>query len=612
LFLVLSLSYYQINLNDNTSFNTSGQTQFKDNIDTNIHLKFWGYNDQASENIINSLEIQNTFLQQTYVRENDNEKKNFVKSIDGRLWTWENNIHIEKIFVSPNLSNILYNTIQLGVNPLNFQSIFTVDDNSTIIEGSKININTVINALLSHNPTGFVPEPDFTVHILNLTFLDDYVVDSGNHWFFGSASNNFYKSSADFRNFGIIDYRNFFYDPTGINPFFNEIGNPLFTINSLMSSEEKIQYLDSQISQIIEQAIVGSPYNRPYTLLDFSRPLHHFSKVTIYNSTNVVLTQNIIEKYQPNLISAGISGLFSFYPNTQFEISQHFLDINQFPFLESIIIENTQIIDDKKVLIITDEIANQFKNGIRNPNNNIYSSYPQGFYFLTMTIAIDTDLRIKYKESENILRSYNTDIIGLSITNINSWLQLNSNERGSVDIYKMQLRAVGQNLGLVRYSGSIGSQIPSVMSDYFIESNLGLLFNEIDMYSIIKKYVLIIDTTIRSKLSSYRDAIVGSYYRYIPHSILDYPEGIRMNASIEFQNKNYGDSIKLYLESIRITNEVINTMNQRINGVYNTFILVLILVLLYVINVFFIVNSKEKRGEALPNKLPKNWYKNKL
>lgn len=594
--LVGSLGFIEVDGIDTGPINPA---YFENSIPISITLNFWGF---SSSFIPLALNLPETVVQQT-INERTDEVEQYAAYIFGYPFAWKYNIQYELNTDPEPFSNIVdfFNN-----NSETIQTDAKINGSISSITGKGMEISKMADFLRE-----FDADDGYTIHIIDgMQFSQN---PENYYWYYSEVRNDYYENSGDLRNLGGISSTSLFYDVNAFAPAFADSKNGsqrmLDTTNSTYSVND---FIEDRLTTIIEQIVLGSPYSRQFSFVTFSSlPKLHFAKIIVGGNNSLTETYQIHTVSGDNGFEQNLRSFFSFYPET-LEIIEDYTFLNDNKALQNFIETNVVIINGTRSIIMDSSKAEELKNAVR-LDKSIYSSFPSGFFFLSLIFNLKGDEYIQFLvNTTKGLRQYSADYIGLDIVDILFWNNLGGSERLSIELSDYALRSFGKMLGLPLLVSGVPAFLETPMSDFGLgKSSNGKSFTEVERLGFFRK--LMVWYNISSVLLY--NSVIGKLQRqkigFIPHEELFIAEARRVNATISWHKGKYVEAVKEYLIAFVNMSNAVRTVEKRISALSNSIVWSAGVFFLFALHNLMMTYVKRTREDVKRTKqgIPISWYR---
>lgn len=539
------------------------------NVDLDVELHLWGYN--------YSLAPEQNIVQQAY---RNGELEQYYTYIFDNFWAW--NYSISYTIKIMNQTQVA--TMQSYME--NHSVSTTGLDNEDLVTGRRVDA-TAMNAL-------FEPTTTFTINIVNLSSLDA----NGTHWFALNPKNQAYGISSDFRNFVELSASSYLYDPTAFTP----------SMKSINAATDPVKFLNTQISTIVEQVVLGSPYASAFSLPSVDEFAHHFAQIVLINSSDADIGS--YASYYRDLLRFK-SQVISLMPFLKYrEFSNIVIDVARNSQLQNLISSAIVYNGSNQYIVVDQAFSDNLKNIIRS-NSSFYSKWPTGFYHMLNIMAFDTTTEFVSIHNSKYV-PYDNNILGMAVVPAKNWYVARGTPN-SPSLLAWELRALGQSIGLPTYQNASARFIPSVMSPYEFTGNTVFSFSSTDKAVFARKFAMFYDVAYSYKYTIYTTSFHSNNYDWIvkldpvEHTQQYYKEAQQLQAQ-----GNITAAARKYMDAYDVLEDAILKVNQNIRSLSYGTLMVAVLIGLYTLYLYIADFAKPAPDEARTQKnLPISWLRPK-
>ena len=560
-----------------------------------VNLIYWGYSVQFTQ-----LVPVKKIVQESYFHDLDQPIQFWTKP-KYEFWTWLQTMNYTVSHQSPaSFSNLLLKINSSG-NMLEDARYTNQSGESVSVSGYAVSISELKRQLLN-----FESKTGYTIHIFNISsfFLG---MNVEKHWYMESTSNEFYQQSSDFRNMFRIADKSIIYDPTAWTPFFTGYSWNEGRLQDRANLTAQMNYLIQGVTEIIENIILGSPYSNNYHINTLHDTRVSLALVVLTNGSDQTMAQSIDQSVRQNRYQSGIYKLIgSFLPPENFQTSV--VNLSASPNLQSYLNSLTTLNGSRKELAITGDNAETIKNLIRR-EPTIYSSFPEGYFYLNIVFAYDTDLHVLYTDGKTF-RPYNSDFIGLGITDLHEWVGMPIAERNPYVLHNYAMQTLGNLLGIHHHTTGISQFIETPMSEYHVNQIKALEFTDFEADVTVRKYAMLGMAWMKDIVDNYPKNL--GIFGIVPHDEI-YNSISKFDDALElFTNGSYAKSAKIALEGYEQLEEDLKTVDARVNATKLFFPWLIFVIFLAVFIILMnTILEPPKQVEKTDEGIPAFWYKDK-
>lgn len=549
---------------------------------TSIEIKYWGFNFDE----VGGIDYVKSFVQESNFAEEEEPGQYYTKAYSSYkgafFWTIVNNIDYRVSYASTSEYQDLLSIFRDASQNSSLAGRYFINGTTEDIPGIRIPDSAASQYLEVFSDS----DATYTIHVLNLQALDD-AANNITHWFYNNPSLIYNDGGSDFRNAGIVSDYSLFFDPTAFVPGMTGTHLNLKRWQDLGLPDRK-NYLRSSINNLVEQAIMGSPYSNPYGLPKLNEFSIHSAQVVLVNTSKPYASE-VISSVSPTY-HAKVFSLFDFVSEKSSRTAV--IDINSVPGIKNYIYDNIVEVNGSKLFVVTNAASDFLKNTIRNTKIGLYREWPTGYFYLNMMWAFDEEIQVVYERNGQYY-PYNQEIVGLGILDTSSWAKMSILNRSTISLTNLMLRTIGQVMGLHYTVEGPSLFIETPMSSYLDDKNGIINFNSFNKLQIMRKYSVIANISVTGILNDYREELKKKNYDFIPHDELDKAELIRINATILWQDGFFTEATAMYLDAYSTLLNAIQEVNSKISGLGNGIYWLIGLVSL--VGIMSILTSYERR-----------------